>query len=161
MKINLLIDNPHGILSDAVNVDPFADGKDSRVAHDLTNLDGICFDGEASEIVCNGLLSYFSQNIIPSILDNWLRKLQYGGRLIIVDFDIEELSQKMLLGDIPLSAFNNMIFGEQKKPWDFKKSSQTLNELVAFFKSRGAKCLRRNYNDNGTFTLIVQRPELQ
>lgn len=161
MKINLLIDNPHGILSDAVNVDPLANGTDARICHDLTNLDNVAYDGEASEVICNGLLSYFGQNIIPSILDNWLRKLKYGGTLVLVDFDVEELSQKMLLGDIPLSEFNDCIYGKQAKPWDFKKSSQTLNELVAFFKNRGAKCLRRSYNDNGTFTLIIQRPELQ
>lgn len=136
MKLNLLLDNPAGILNGYVNVDPFAKGQDERVCAEVTNLDSVVSDGEAEEILAYDILHYFPMIMVDGMIANWLKKLSIkGGKLAISATDLYEVSRQFWIGDINADKANCLLYGMQNKVldsggvWDCKKCCINIFQL--------------------------------
>lgn len=137
MKINLLLDS-QDVLNSYLNIDPFSETQD-KLKGEITNLDWIVDDGEAEEILAYNILEFFEFGKADEILNNWLRKLAKGGILIIGYNDIDEIARLFYQTHIELDQFNKLVFGEQKRGWDFKKCGFTTYQLSEVLKNKGYK----------------------
>jgi len=148
MKINLLIDNGAGVRSGYVNIDPYADSNnDSRISADLTNLSHTVDDGEATEIIAHDVLSYYPQSLASRILENWVKKLAYGGTITVSALDQTEVARHINSGFLTVEQANLLLHGAQEKDWDTIKSSFTLTRLAEALESLGLKIIRRRSSD--------------
>lgn len=170
LKINLLLDNPKDCLSGYVNIDPLAElsCKDGRIQCDIAQtgsateggpqgFDAVCDDAEATEINAIGVLSYFPAPIINDIFAYWQKKLRHGGILRIGDVDLIEVSKATFLGAVTLEDANILLYGEQDKPWRYRKCCMTINQVVYALQNLGYKILKKRVSDN-QFIVEAQRP---
>lgn len=143
MKVNLLLKNPGGIRSGFLNIDPFADGSDARVAADVSNLDHSVDAGELDELVALDVLNYFPGDQVDRLLDNWLSKLAYGGTITVGVVDVREVARALLANSIGLDLANDLLHGEHREPWQSRKCSLTLARLAEVLENKGYKILAK------------------
>ncbi len=159
MKINLLLNNPNNVLNGYVNIDPFADGSDIRVAGNVTDLtteekEEIVCDGEAKEIIAYGILEYFNLGQIEYILNCWSKKLAVGGKLVVSVVDFEEVARGVVFGNLRnFVQLNHLLHGAQAENWDSKKTTLSLNIIVELLENRGLRVTKK-LNEN--FCSIVE-----
>lgn len=124
MKINILYDNPE-IVTGYVNVDPFVmDNPDIQ----CTSPDNLhfCSDGEAEEIVCNNVLSYYRIDKAERVMQHFIQKLSHQGTLTIQDLNPYSITRKVTLRELNIVDLNKYLFGE-KHP---KKSLIGIDEIA-------------------------------
>ena len=142
MKVYISIDKQH--LNGYINIDPYM-GKD-KIAFDPRNLDELLDDAEATEIIVDDFTDYCSHTQLYPIMQNWVKKLRYGGKIIITGNDLKELCRKNFLGELDTGTFNTILFGEHNKAWKFKGSCITIDEVTNLMLSFGLKIQRREIN---------------
>ena len=157
MKLNLLLDNPKGCLSGYVNIDPIAENDPERVTLDITGFDAVCDDAEATEINAIGVLSYFPARDINDIFTYWLQKLRHGGILRVGDIDLLEVAKAAATDAHTVEEVNLFLYGEQDKPWRYRKCSLTVNNVADALKAKGFKILKKRVHRN-EFVVEAQRP---
>lgn len=161
MRINLLLDNPGSVINDYINIDSFADGKDSRIVGDvisLSNDDGeICCFGEADEIIAKDILEYFGPSQIDNVINTWCKKLKIGGKLILSSVDIESIARGIVYGNINnVQHLNELIYGKQEQTWQIKKCAFSLHIIVPMLEGRGMKVLKKLEHDF-RFIVVAER----
>jgi len=77
--------------------------------NNLSSLDIIVDNGEASEIVVDDILCSFNINEVPGLIGLIASKIKKGGKIILYFTDIELLSHMLSTGAITLSDFNEAI----------------------------------------------------
>lgn len=128
IKLNLLIGNPGGYLEGFVNIDPLASTGDKTLLCDPSLL-GYWDDGEVDEIRAFNLLSYFDAGRVEEIIQVWAKKLAYGGFLTVADVDIVQAMKAFDRAEINFVELNHILYGEQDKPWRFRKVGLCMNEV--------------------------------
>jgi hypothetical protein len=158
MKVNLLLDNPRGVLSGYINVDPIAPEGDSfRASLDITNFDAVCDDAEAAEINAIDILTYFPARDINDIFTYWLTKLRHGGILRVGDVDLLEVAKSVATGAQSLEDINLLLYGEQDEAWRYRKCCLTVNQVADALKAKGFKIQKKRVHKN-QFIVEAQRP---
>ncbi len=158
MRINLLLDNEKDLLSGYINVDPFLiQNSENRASHNVTNLDGLVCDNEATEIIAKDILDYYPINKVPEVVCHWIKKLAHKGTIIIESIDIEEVSRGVVFGNIKLEDANKLLYGKQEKQWQNKKHCLSLGQAVDFLQSQGMKIIKKR-NNNFRFNIVAERP---
>lgn len=159
MKLNLLLDNGADLRSGFINVDPIAPENDEqgRLKSDVSNLDDVCCDNEADEIVALDILDYYPGGAADKILSNWLRKLKHGGKLTFSVVDYREVARAVLANSISPDDVNELLYGKQEKKWQFKKGAFTLQQLVEVLSNMDYKVLSKRVQ-NYRAVITVERP---
>ena len=163
MKLNLLLNNPTGVLHTHFNIDPFANGKDLRVLGNVTDIttedkQELCSDGEAEEINAHEIIEYFSPGQVDYILNIWCKKLKFGGILNISTVDFEEVARGIIFGHLSnAQQINELLHGPQKDQWDLKKTTFSVNIIIGMLEHRGLK-VTRALNENFRCYVTAQRP---
>ncbi len=129
MKLNLLLDNEAGCIPDALNLDPMASQGQKTVLCDITILDEYVEDGEADEIVARNILSYFDAGRVTEIISQWVKKTARGGSLTISDVDIVQAWKAYNRAELNFIELNHCLYGEQQRPWMFRKVGLCLQEV--------------------------------
>lgn len=146
MKLNLLIDNPNGMITGYLNIDPYASGSDFRVKSDITSLGQFIDDGECEEIRAIDILSKYEANKIDEIIDEWISKLRKNGILVISDIDLFEVILNIEKGKINLNSTNLILYGNQTEPQTYKKCVLSLHNIAEGLKLRGLFILEKSFN---------------
>jgi predicted SAM-dependent methyltransferase len=153
MKINLM----HGsgtILSGFINID---DTQNNKMRVD--NLDKICEDSECDEIIAEDVIDYFSSKEVDLIIQGWVSKLRHGGKIVIGGIDLDEICKSLYNKRINLVEANILIFGNQKHPWEFRKSGLTSILLVKVLKNYGLNIIKKRINlINYHYVIEAERP---
>lgn len=158
MKLNLLLNNPGGVRSGYTNVDPIApENSLDSVRCDVTNLDTVCDAGEASELVAHDILDYIPRAQVPKVLNHWLSRLAHGGTFVLSCVDLLEVSRALVAYRLPLEEANKLLHGEQREPWEFRKDSYSLAQLVGFLKDRGLTIQKKRV-ENFRAIVVATRP---
>lgn len=114
MKVNLLHDNPGGVLSGYLNVDPAALPDDaSRTACPLDNLSRLVDRGELSHLRACHVLDLFALEGSPcrrEVLSHWMSLLGHGGRLTLVGTDLPELVRLYQMGRLSEGDFSRVLY---------------------------------------------------
>ncbi len=164
MKINLLLNDYKHIVNGYVNCDPFANGpnsravNDPRITSDVTNLDKICENGEAEELIARHILDYFPIAEVGQIMYHWLKKVKLGGTIIIQEYDEEEVAYALYSNKITLKEFQKIIHGKQELKWQVKKSGLSILPVIQFFKENGCKIIKKRL-EGMVFVVEAQRIE--
>ena len=144
MKLNLLLDNPSGTISNFYNIDPFQESnKEGVFRGEVTNLDWIADNGEVETIIARNILEYFPIKVVPIILMNWLKKLKVDGTLIVSGLDFEEVSRALILGTIEPPDASKLLYGSQEKDWEIRKSGLTLHMVIDFLETIKFKVMKK------------------
>lgn len=146
MKLNLLIDNPNGMITGYLNIDPYASGSDFRVKSDITSLGQFIDDGECEEIRAIDILSKYEAGKIDEIIDEWIAKLRKNGILVISDIDLFEVINNIQKGKISLNDTNLVLYGNQTEPQSYKKCVLSLHNIAEGLKMRGLLILEKSFN---------------
>jgi GTPase SAR1 family protein len=159
MKVNILLDNPEGVLNGYTNIDPFVPEKsgDSRINHNILNLDGVLEDAEGVEIRAINILTYLNANDINIAIENWVRKLRHKGQLVLADVDVNEVAKFIVAQKIDLKLANIMLHGEQQKEWQLRYTSLSLAEILPCLRNKGLKIITARIL-NGNFFVRAERP---
>lgn len=145
-KLNLLINNPNEYLNGYTNFDPFAPNGSKLIQAEVSNLDEYIDKGECEEIRAINIISYFDMYRINEIVDNWIDKLKPEGILYISDLDIEEVMKAFDRNNITFQQLNLLLYGEQHKKWNFRKSGHSMCELAKALISKGLKIKQKVFN---------------
>lgn len=152
MKLNLLINSPKDIRSGYLNIDPAADGKDSRQTGDLSKLE-MADAGECDEIVAHDILDAYAGENVDIVLNNWLTKLAHKGKLTLSFVDTNAIARALLNCDIDLETFNVYIHGSTY----VKKSCFTLSHIADVLAKLGYNILIKRL-ENYRATIVIERP---
>lgn len=140
MKLNILMDDPGGVRSGYVNVDPFVqEGDRSRSWADPRNLSAVADPGECEEVVALGVLDCYPADAVDGVLDHWLSLLAHGGRLTVSVTDLREVARGFLAGAIGLDEANSLLHGGAVK----KASALDLLSLAEVLENKGYKILHK------------------
>lgn len=113
---------------------------------DITNLDALVCDGEAEEIIIDHALSYVDITKLESTIGHLVKKLSHQGKIIITDYDINEVARKFNEYRISLYEFNICVHGYI--PGSPRQSSFSMNTIQEFLKKYRIKIICCRYNEN-------------
>lgn len=80
--------------------------------NDMTTLDILCSDGEATEIIVDDILCKYKYDNIPQILNRICNKLKSGGRICIYITDIGLLARDLSQEFISVKEFNDIVISD-------------------------------------------------
>lgn len=156
MKINLLR-NSNDIINGYLNIDPFAQPGENKVAGDITNLDSWCEDAEATEIIARDVIDFLDPPTVNNALSNWLKKLRHGGRLVIGGVDLYEVGKAITEFEINGDQAMKLLHGEQVKPGDVRKSNTTMKDMIQTLQNFGLRIISKR-SDSFMFSITAERP---
>lgn len=122
---------------------------DAALGQPIHSTEDWCFDGEASNIVLDCVLSALQLTKIQDFLIKAGKKVQLGGTLIITDVDCYEVARALALNHIDIKTFNEFIYNTQEKPWEYRLSSINMFDVCNILSASGFKILSKrsvNYN---------------
>lgn len=157
MKVNLLI-NSNAIRNGFLNIDPFAHGAEGKTAGDLSNLDSLVDDAECDQLVADDILDYLPMDVRDAALDNWIKKIRHGGTLSIGGVDIREAASAYLLHYIDLKQVTGLIYGQQRLPCEYRKSTMTLQHVIKALNDRGMDIITKKKYNVCYYTVTARRP---
>lgn len=149
MKVNLSYDNPN-ILSGYLTFDPFATGQggDKRIKIEmLERLEQYIDKGECVELRAYNILEYISFYNIKPVLIDWIGRIRQNGILNIACTDYKLCQEAYEKGNISIEQFNSLIFGEQRKTRQFKKSAVPFNIVRDIMIENGMQIKAQLYDD--------------
>lgn len=115
MKLNLLA-NSLDIRTGYKNIDNTAVipkdfvSSEQKIVGSISNLDWICKEGEAEEILALDCLHTFPLGNIGNVIYGWSTKLASSGKIIIGGNYLEEIAKAFNAGTINVVDFNKLLF---------------------------------------------------
>jgi len=79
---------------------------------DLSAMDSIVENSEATEIIVDSFLSSFGYQNIGSVVGKIISKLRAGGKLVIYENDIDLLSHQYSKTGMDIQDMNSLMFGD-------------------------------------------------
>lgn len=141
MKIHLTT-NSEKILDNYLNLLPIVKQETDNVKQcDPLNLDKYVDNGECEEILIQDILACFPHNMIYYVLDKWLSKLSIGGKIIVVENDIDIIVNQYNNGMINSEEINKLLFGD-KSIGIAKTSCFSMFTVKDFFENKGLKIMK-------------------
>jgi len=138
-------------LNGYLNVDPISKFDDLSV--DIRNLDDVVSDAECTEIISEGVIDFLSREDFVLSINNWVKKMRHGGKIIIISIDALETAKSLFRNKINIETFNNLIHGGFSAGWDVFLSHTTLEELSGLLESLGLTITKKRING---LNLIVE-----
>jgi len=155
LKINFLRNQPD-ILGGYANVDPLATGQDDRIQLDYANIDSICEDAEATEILARDVLDFVDPLKSETIINHWIKKLRKGGQIVIGGVDLEEVAHQVINASLNIAQANQILRGDWSQPFNIRRSNVTLETMADFLQSKGLKILHRRIS-NHHYSITAER----
>ena len=121
-KINLIY-GEGDVLHTHININPFAENADGNniIRDDISNLDKHVDDAEVSELVALDVIDYIPITKAEETIENWVKKIRIGGRIIIGGTDLVEVCKSLSHYRLDITDANILIHGEQSKPYLIKR----------------------------------------
>jgi hypothetical protein len=152
MRINLMWGNGSP-LSGYTNVDPHSYDKEDVINGDITDLNDIVDDSEATEILVADVIDYLPRAMVAKAISHWVTKLRHKGRIVIGGHDIYEITKIMSQQGISAEEISDVLHGTQNHPWEFKASHTTAADLAKTLEQHGLKILKKRVSG---FKMIVE-----
>tara|TARA_A100000172_G_C3005324_1_gene97757 strand:- start:8 stop:502 length:495 start_codon:yes stop_codon:yes gene_type:complete len=154
-KVNLIY-GVGDVLHTHVNINPFAEDADGEtiIRADVINLDEYVDDAELTELVAEDVVDYIGSDKAEQTINNWVKKIRIGGKIIIGGVDILEVSKSLSQYRIDVTEANRLIYGEQTRPYLFKKSGFTCVGIAEYLEGVfGLRILKKRINN---YKMIVE-----
>ena len=141
MKVNVTI-NPSNV-SGYLNIDASSGG-------DIGGFGGIVSDSEAVEILATDIINFVPYDKIEDLIDEWIKKLRHGGRLVIGGVDASEVCRAVTQTSMSIEDFNQIVHNG-------RASQMCISKLSEILSNKGLNILKKRLSG---FNMIVeaQRP---
>jgi hypothetical protein len=96
------------------------------------NFDDVCDYGEATEIIAMDVLEYLPHHKVQESIAYWLSKLEHSGTLVLGGIDLDSVNKAYYRRDINVHQYNELVFGTQDMPCNFKRTATTVADLKKF-----------------------------
>lgn len=96
-----------------------------------------CEDGECVEILASNMLDYINADILPAVINSWLKKVRKSGTIALGGTDLPELVRLTNYGQITAPDFNAILNG--------KNYIHSSTDFVKFLKSQGCAIKKQTY----------------
>jgi hypothetical protein len=160
LKINLLLNDPGGVRSGHLNVDPYSPEDDPlRTRGSPFDLAPFADKGEVAELVALDVLGILPKPQVKAALDHWVGLLAFGGTITLTMTDIEEVARLVYLGKVSSEQAEGLIHGGADE-WKVRRSFTTAEKLAANLQARGLRILKRQVVDNCQALVVARRPPL-
>lgn len=144
MKVNLLI-NSRDVRSGYINIDPYAvPGDADRVQGSIWDLDDVADDGEVTDLIALDVIDYVGSEQADTVLSGWIGKLRHGATITVGGIDMHEVAHALISRKLGLVEANVLLYGWQQAPWDYRKSTFTIQHVIQFFREKGMKLERKH-----------------
>tara|TARA_Y100001938_G_C8081944_1_gene429685 strand:- start:352 stop:828 length:477 start_codon:yes stop_codon:yes gene_type:complete len=153
-KINLIYGSGD-VLHTHVNINPFAEEEDGKtiIRGDIKNLDKYCDDCELSELIATDVIDYVPHSENKKTLENWIKKIRIGGKIVIGGIDMFEVCKSVSLYEIDTFDANILLHGDQTKPYIIRKSNFTAVGLSEYLESKGFKIIKKRIKN---YRMVVE-----
>ena len=153
-KINLIYGNGD-VFNTHLNINPFKQENDpeSVVRGDIKNLDNYADDSELEELLAIDVLDYIPLNETSEVISNWVKKIRYGGKIVIGGIDLMDVCKDFSQYKIGLDEANLLIHGEQDKPYLIRRVGFTAISVAGYLESKGLKV---NKKRTSNYKMIVE-----
>lgn len=158
MKLNLLLNDPGGVRSGHLNVDPYVGPDDPlRTRGSPFNLTDLADKGEVTDLVALDILGFLPKPEVVRVLDHWVGLLAYGGTLTVTMLDIDEVARLLYLGKLSSEQAEQLVHGGGDE-WKVRRSFTTAEKLAANLAARGLRVLKKRVGENCQSLVVAQRP---
>jgi hypothetical protein len=99
----------------------------------------VCDDAECVELLADEILDYIHGSKLSETLNNWVRKLRHGGKIIIGGTDINTLARTIYSGKLSVIDSNKTLFGYGNNPWAIKMACYSCRDISAILQEMGLK----------------------
>ena len=100
------------------------------------------------------VIDYLPVNEAEKVLDNWLRKIRLGGKIILGGVDLHEVCKALFQYRIELPEANRLIHGEQNHSYLIRRANFTCSSLADFISQNyNFKIIKKRIND---YKMIVE-----
>ena len=153
-KINLMY-GPGDVLHTHLNINPFAEEEDGKtiVRGDVKNLDKYCDDSELSELIATDVIDYIPAYENRETIDNWIKKIRLGGKIVIGGIDMFEVCKSVALYETDNFEANILLHGEQTKPYMMRKCNFTAIGLAEYLEEKGIQVIKKRIHN---YKMIVE-----
>lgn len=158
MNLNICF-NTREKLPGYITIDPFNDGTGNEgiVNADIYCFDRLCLDGEAQSIRAVGVLEYFQAAVADKIFGYWLKKLAYGGTITIGGVEPYLLSKRLVTRAISIADYNEIMFGMQRFPWEYKKAVVDIVNTDRYLKGKGLQVVSKEIYDDYKYIITAKK----
>ena len=139
MKLNLGCGNDMRV--DYINIDLRPNPglpADQYQQGDMVNLDWLCGDGTVDEILALGVVQCVPTTGVGLCVRNWMVKLKKEGTLKIAVPDIIGIANAYAKGQMALSDFIKLMYGQQEHEHDFFRCGIDRSNLRGLIEQHGA-----------------------
>lgn len=154
-KINLIY-GEGDVFHTHLNINPFSEKPDGKiiVRDDVSNIDKYADDSELSELIATDVIDFLPANKTSEILENWIKKIRLGGKIVIGGVDLIEVCKCLSQYKMDILEANALLHGEQNKPYMIRKVNFTVVGLSEYLKERfGFEIISKSINN---FKMIVE-----
>jgi hypothetical protein len=144
-KANLLL-NGTNVLAGYYNIDPFAKDGEGKIRGDISNLDEIVDDGELDEILADSVLEYYEIKLVNGIVQNWVNKLERGGKITITVPDLYEICKSIVRREVNEHEANILLYGTQEEKWKLRKNAFTIPKIEHLLTTLGTKIVAKKFS---------------
>lgn len=159
MKVKLSVgEHP---LNGYINIDPVCQNVDRLPNVINVDVRGACEyleDASVTELICSNIFDYLASSEVFSTLQSLVKKLRHKAKIVITSTDLELACKQYLNGLLNTIEFNQIIHGQQDKPWNYKRGQVTMDELCEMLRELGILVITKNYESDCFFTITGQRP---
>jgi hypothetical protein len=147
VKINLVL--PGGDARGGyVNIDPYVDpGDKDRVGGSISNLDGVAEDAEVIDLIALDVVDFLPTPDVGGVLSHWVGKIRHGGTITVGGVDIREVAKSLMSQQITAGEADVLLHGAQRAPWEYRKSSSTLQAMISALQGYGFRIERKFVRD--------------
>lgn len=150
MKINLTYGGSSPIENDHLNLDPLADGSDSRIQAHPNMLDAHVDRAGCEQLLARDVIDFFDPSLVDNLITHWVSKLRHGGMLVVGGIDLLEVCNAFSALYINRESATTLLFGNNRR------ASMTLRDLTELMSNKGLKIIV-NRADGFKYTVIGQR----
>ena len=159
-KVNLIY-GKGDVLHTHININPFAEQADGEtiIRDDVMNIDRHVDDSELTELVAYDVLDYIPITNVENVINNWVKKIRYGGKIILGGTDLLEVSKSLSQYRIDITEANLLLHGDQSKPYLIKRVNFTATGLSDYLKYQyDFKIIKKRVN-NYQMLVEAERPK--
>lgn len=146
------------------NIDPFPTIQNQQQTFStdketgqVDNLDYVCEDGQAQDVVALDVIDYININIKNQTLDNWVKKLAHGATITIGGIDLYEVSKAITRCELKPEDAELLLYGPPSFPFGSRRGCLTAERVIKELNNRGLMIIKKRLNDF-MYTIVGRRP---
>lgn len=109
----------------------------------------------AEEILAYDVLEHFPFSQTKAVLQEWIRLLKVGGKIVVRVPDMPKIFRKMLDGDLPVFEAQRLLYGGQEYLFNFHNAGFTADYLEGLLLGSGCSEVIQVVHETDSHNVVV------